>query len=42
MQHRLDYTKASPGTVRALFGPEVYFHGCGLEHGLPQPGSGRE
>ena len=34
MQPRLDYTKASPGTVRALFGLEVYLHGCGLEHGL--------
>jgi hypothetical protein len=34
MQPRLDYTKASPGTVRALFGLEVYLHGCGLERGL--------
>ena len=34
MEPRLDYTKASPGTVRALFGLEVYLHGCGLEHGL--------
>jgi AhpD family alkylhydroperoxidase len=34
MQPRLDYTKASPGAVRALFGLEVYLHGCGLEHGL--------
>ena len=34
MQPRLDYTKASPGTVRALFGLEVYLHGYGLEHGL--------
>ena len=34
MQPRLDYTKASPGTVRALFGLEVYLHGCGLEHRL--------
>jgi AhpD family alkylhydroperoxidase len=34
MQPRLDYTKALPGTVRALFGREVYLHGCGLEHGL--------
>ena len=33
MQPRLDYTKASPGTVRALFGLEAYLHGCGLEHG---------
>ena len=37
MQPRLDYTKASPGTVRALFGLEVYLHGCGLEHGLLHP-----
>jgi AhpD family alkylhydroperoxidase len=36
MQPWLDYTKASPGTVRALFGLEVYLHGCGLEHGLLQ------
>src|SRR5437763_13933389 len=34
MQPRHDYTKASPGTVRALFGLEVYLHGCGLERGL--------
>ena len=34
MQPWLDYTKASPGTVRALFGLEVYLHRCGLEHGL--------
>ena len=34
MQPRLDYTKASPGTVRALFGLEVYLHGCGLKHQL--------
>jgi hypothetical protein len=37
MQPRLDYTKASPGTVRALFGLEVYLHGCGLERGLLHP-----
>jgi hypothetical protein len=30
MQPRLDDTKASPGTVRALFGLEVYLPGCGL------------
>src|SRR5262245_51894501 len=34
MQPRLDYTKASPGTVRARFGLEVYLHASGLEHGL--------
>src|SRR5689334_16810526 len=34
MQPRLDYTKASPGTFRALFGLEVHLHGCGLEHEL--------
>lgn len=34
MPIRLDYTKASPGTIRSLFGLEVYLHGCGLEHGL--------
>lgn len=34
MQPRLDYTKAYPGTVRALFGLEVYLHGCGLDRGL--------
>ncbi|WP_010587968.1 carboxymuconolactone decarboxylase family protein [Schlesneria paludicola] len=34
MQSRLDYTKAAPGTLRALFGLEVYLHGCGLDHGL--------
>jgi AhpD family alkylhydroperoxidase len=34
MQPRLDYTKAFPGTVRALFGLEVYLHRCGLEHRL--------
>src|SRR3954471_16729212 len=37
MQPRLNYTKASPGAVRALFGLEVYLHGCGLEHGLLHP-----
>ncbi len=34
MQTRLDYTKASPGALGALFGLEAYLHGCGLEHGL--------
>lgn len=34
MQPRLDYTKAAPGSVRALFGLEVYLHGSGLDRGL--------
>lgn len=34
MQARLDYTKAAPGTLKALFGLEIYLHGCGLDHGL--------
>jgi alkylhydroperoxidase family enzyme len=34
MQIRLNYVKASPGAVEALFGLEVYRHGYGLEHGF--------
>ena len=34
MKPRLDYMKASGGATRALFGLEIYLHGCGLEHGL--------
>ncbi|OWK36177.1 carboxymuconolactone decarboxylase family protein [Fimbriiglobus ruber] len=34
MQARLDYAKAAPGAVKAMFGLEVYLKACGLEHPL--------
>ena len=34
MSERVDYTKASPGAFRAMFGLERYVRGCGLEASL--------
>ncbi len=34
MEARLDYAKAAPGGVKALYGLEAYLAGCGLEPSL--------
>jgi AhpD family alkylhydroperoxidase len=34
MQPRLDYTKASPDGIKAMYGLQKYLRGCGLEHSL--------
>jgi AhpD family alkylhydroperoxidase len=34
MQPRIDYAKASPDVVKAMFGLEKYLRTCGLEHSL--------
>src|SRR6266702_3545288 len=34
MQRRIDYSKASPDGVKAMFGLDQYLRTCGLEHSL--------
>lgn len=34
MQPRIDYVKAAPNGVRAMYGLEMYLRNCGLEKAL--------
>ena len=34
MEPRLDYAKAAPAGLRALYGLQLYINGCGLDHSL--------